>query len=49
MNQIRRLDLTWQNEEVKEFETLKEKSDELGESLPKYVKDILRENIKKKN
>lgn len=47
MDQIRRLDLTWQKKEIKEYEALKEESDEVGEPLPKYVKDILRKNLKK--
>ena len=49
MNEIRRMDLTWQKAEIKEYEALKEESDEIGEPLPKYVKDILRNSLKKKN
>jgi hypothetical protein len=46
LNEARRLDLTWQGEEVKYYDALKLNSDEVGEELPEYVKDILRKNIK---
>lgn len=46
MNQIRRLDITWQNEEVQEYDELKKESSNMGESLPEYVKDILKNRKK---
>lgn len=46
LNEARRLDLTWQGEEVKYYDALKLNSDEVGEELPEYVKAILRKNIK---
>lgn len=49
MNQIRRMDLIWQKAEIQEYEALKNESNEVGEPLPKYVKQILRRSIKKKN
>ncbi|SEC96535.1 hypothetical protein SAMN05192540_4007 [Maribacter dokdonensis] len=42
MKQIRQLDITWQNAEVKEYDILKEESTKAGEPLPKYVKEILK-------
>jgi hypothetical protein len=46
MNEIRRLDITWAGEEVKDYDTLKNQSDQLDESLPEYVKLILRRHKK---
>lgn len=46
MNQSRRLDLTWQKDEAKEYDDLKGESDKLGEPLPEYVKNILRNRKK---
>lgn len=46
LNEARRLDLTWQGEDVKYFDALKLNSDEVGEELPEYVKEILRKNIR---
>ncbi len=46
LNEARKLDLTWQGDEVKEYDALKSNSEEVGEELPDYVKEILRKNIK---
>lgn len=46
MKQIRQLDITWQNEEVKEYDSLKKESSQAGEPLPKYVKEILKNRKK---
>ena len=46
LNEVRRLDITWHGEEVKEYDALKSNSEKVGEELPDYVKKILRKNIK---
>jgi hypothetical protein len=46
MREIRRLNLTWQDNEVKDYDNLKEQADKEGSELPDYVKDILKKNIK---
>lgn len=47
MREIRRLDITWQHEEVNDYESLKVEASELNESLPEYVKRVLRARPKK--
>ncbi|RLD61550.1 MAG: HNH endonuclease [Bacteroidetes bacterium] len=44
MNEIRRLDLTWQGDEVADYDELKRKSKKSGHELPDYVKEILKIN-----
>ena len=46
MREIRRLDLTWQDKEVEDYDNLKEQADKEGSELPEYVKEILKKNIK---
>ncbi|MDE0472839.1 MAG: hypothetical protein OXH57_12970 [Ekhidna sp.] len=46
MREIRRLDLTWQDEEIKDFDSLKERTDKEGMELPDYVKEVLKKSIK---
>lgn len=46
MKEIRRLDITWQEEEVSDFEKLKENSDNYDTDLPTYIKKILKDNLK---
>jgi len=46
MIEIKRLDLTWQYGEVKDFDRIKEKADKKGTELPDYVKEVLKKNIK---
>ena len=45
MREIRRLDLTWQDEEVKDFDSIKEKADKEGTELPDYVKEVLKKKL----
>lgn len=47
MKEVRRLDITWQDKEVTDYEKLKEKSDNLSIDLPTFVKEILKNNLKK--
>lgn len=44
MRKIRRLDLTWQEEEVVDYETLKHLAQSEGLTVAEYVKKIIREN-----
>lgn len=46
MKEIRRLDLTWEGEEVKVYDKLKKQSDQVKEPLPEYVKAILNKHKK---
>lgn len=46
MRDIRRLDLTWQDEEVRDFDRLKELSEQEGTELPDFVKATLKKNLK---
>lgn len=46
LDEARRLDITWQGEEVNYYDALKLNAAKVGEELPEYVKDILRKNIK---
>jgi hypothetical protein len=48
MKEIRRLDITWQDEEIADYEKLKKESDNLSVDLPSFVKEILQASIKKK-
>jgi len=41
LEKIRRLELTWQGEEVSFFEALKREADEGEIELPEYVKSLL--------
>ena len=45
MQEIRRVDIVWKGEEVKDYERLKQKTDELQKDVPSYVKKILKEHI----
>ena len=44
---IRRLDMVWTEEEVEEFIQLQKKAISLGESMPDYVKAVLRKHLSK--
>jgi len=45
MNEVRRIDLTWQKTEVKEYDKLNQQAQEVQEPLPDYIKSILRKNL----
>lgn len=45
LEKIRRLELTWQNEDVKFFETLKEEANNSGIKLPDFVKLLIESKI----
>jgi hypothetical protein len=47
MKELRRLDITWQGKEVSDYEKLKRKSDNLSIDLPKFIKEILKNSLKK--
>jgi hypothetical protein len=47
MKELRRLDITWQDKEVSDYEKLKRKSDNLSIDLPKFIKEILKNSLKK--
>jgi hypothetical protein len=46
MRDIRRLDLVYVEEEVKEYDKLKKHADAAHESMPDYVKKVLRKSLK---
>ncbi|MGA3283999.1 MAG: hypothetical protein ABSD57_06040 [Verrucomicrobiota bacterium] len=41
MRQIRRIDLLWQGEEVRQYEKLKSDAIQSGLEIPQFVKDVL--------
>jgi hypothetical protein len=41
MRQIRRIDLIWQGEEVRQYEKLKSDAIKSGLEIPQFVKDVL--------
>lgn len=41
LREVRRLDIVWAEEEVKYYQGLRERAEELGSSMPDYVKAIL--------
>ncbi len=45
MQEIRRVDIVWKGEEVKDYDRLKEKTQKLQKDLPSYVKKILNDHI----
>lgn len=47
MRDIRRLDLLWSDEEVSEYNLLKEESKKVQEEAPEYVKNVLRNHFKR--
>ena len=46
MRQIRRIDLVWQGEEVRQYEKLKSDAAKSGLELPQFVKDVLARTLK---
>jgi hypothetical protein len=45
MQDIRRIDIIWSGREVEEYNHLKEKTDELQQDIPSYVKEIIKKHI----
>lgn len=45
MQEIRRVDIVWAGDEVKDYDRLKERTVELQKDVPSYVKEILNEHI----
>jgi len=46
MSQIRRIDLIWQGEEVRQYEMLKSDAAKSGLEVPQFVKDVLAKALK---
>jgi len=46
MRQIRRIDLIWQGEEVRQYDKLKSDSAKSGLEIPQFVKDVLAKALK---
>ena len=46
MRDIRRLDLVWQEEEVRHYDRLRRSARECGEELPDFVKDLLQKSLR---
>jgi hypothetical protein len=46
MRQIRRIDLVWQGEEIRQYEKLKSDAAKSGLELPQFVKDVLARTLK---
>lgn len=47
MNQVRRVDLIWQGEDVKRYEMLKEKANSLRQDMPEFIKNIIEKELKR--
>lgn len=47
MKQIRRIDLIWQGDEIKQYEDLKEQALSFNKDIPEFVKEIIEKEIKK--
>jgi len=48
MRQIRRVDLIWQGNEVSQYERLKEEAASYGTPIPKFVKKVSEDAMKKR-
>lgn len=48
MQEIRRLDIAWMNDEVVEYDRLREEAIRMREEIPKYVKEVLRRHLSKR-
>ena len=46
MRQIRRIDLIWQSEEIRQYERLKSDAAKSGLEIPQFVKDVLAKALK---
>lgn len=46
MRQIRRVDLIWQGEEVRQYDKLKRDAVKSGLEIPQFVKDVLAKALK---
>lgn len=49
MRDIRRLDLLWSEDEIAEYDQLKQEAAKVKEEAPEYVKNVLRNHFKYKN
>jgi predicted DNA-binding protein len=45
MQDIRRVDIIWSGEEVKDYDRLKKKTEELQRDVPSYVKEIIKKHL----
>ena len=45
MRDIRRLDIMWSGDEVKDYESLRDEAAESDEELPTFVKNVLRSHL----
>lgn len=45
MRQIRRLDLVWQNEDIEQYDRLKQRAIDLGKEIPEWVKEIIEREL----
>lgn len=48
MRQVRRTDLIWQGQEVEKYEKLKVTAQELGQDIPKFIKELIEKFIEQK-
>jgi hypothetical protein len=49
MRQVRRVDLIWQNKEVAQYEKLKTDARTSGQTIPEFIKEIIKKALKQKN
>lgn len=48
MRDIRRLDIIWSGDEVKDYESLRDEAAESDEELPTFVKNVLRSHLEQR-
>ncbi len=48
MRDIRRLDILWAEEEIADYDRLKEAAKKVKETTPDYVKNVLRNHLNKR-
>jgi hypothetical protein len=49
MQQVRRVDLLWTEDDVKIYEVLKQRAISLGKEIPEFVKEIIKREIERDN
>ena len=48
MKQLRRIDISWEGEEVAVYDKMKAEAAKQHKEIPKYVKDIIERELKKR-
>jgi hypothetical protein len=46
MRQVRRADIIWTGEEIRTYEQLRRRTQELQKDIPEYIKEIVEKHLK---